>query len=452
MLGIGGIGMSALARYFLNKGADVYGYDRTETSLTKQLVREGIDIHYDDNVNFIPEVFKKENLKYDVLIIYTPAIPDDNAEINFFLKNNRKLYKRAEILGEIMNTNHGIAIAGTHGKTSVSTMIAHILKSSGRNCDAFLGGISKNYKTNFLFSENSNYVVAEADEFDKSFLKLLPQIAVITSVDADHLDIYKNKNAVAESFQKFADNIQAGGTLILKQNININNKNIRKYTYSINEKADYYAGNIKIKDGYYVFDVIAPRTTIKNVCLGIPGLFNVENSVAAIAVALQLQVEEDDIRNALANFCGIERRFDYKINDKVVYIDDYAHHPEEIKACINAVRHLFKDKKITGIFQPHLYSRTRDFADDFAKSLETLDELFLLDIYPAREKPVEGVSSKLIFDKVNIKSKKMTTLTSLINDLQHTDIQVLISMGAGNIDTKVNDITKLLTKKYNIQH
>ncbi len=450
-IGVGGIGMSALARYFINRGIYVAGYDKTATILTARLNKEGVDIHFEDNIELIPDVFKQIDKKHETLIIYTPAIPDNLNELNYFIDNKYNIFKRSEILGNIVNSSKGIAVAGTHGKTSVSTMITQILKNSELDCSAFLGGISKNFDGNFVSSENSEYVVAEADEFDRSFLKLHPYFGIITSIDADHLDIYKNKNSLINSFVSFAENIKEGGTLFIKKGITININNTKTYTYSLQDGGDYYADNLRIHNELYTFDVITPDKTIFDVRLGISGLFNVENSIIAIAVANQLGVNEIHIKKSLKEFTGIQRRFDYKINDKIIYIDDYAHHPEEIKACITATKHIYKDKKITGIFQPHLYSRTKDFADEFAKSLELLDELILLDIYPARELPIEGVNSDMILKKVNLSNKENCNLSELFDVLKSKEIEVLLTMGAGDIDTKVEEIKELLIKKYKIE-
>ncbi|MCK4663689.1 MAG: UDP-N-acetylmuramate--L-alanine ligase [Bacteroidales bacterium] len=449
-VGIGGIGMSAIARYFKSLGKYIVGYDRTDTELTKQLIKENIDIHFNDNVDFIPEYFKEEKNKNEIMVIYTPAIPDNSSELNFFMKNDYRIYKRSEILGIISKNSRGIAVAGTHGKTTISSMIAHLLKQSSVDCTAFLGGILNNYNTNLLLSDKSDIIVLEADEFDKSFLKLHPYFAVITSVDADHLDIYGNKNELNKTFEQFISQIQDGGKLLIKKNLDINystNDNIKTYTYSLNDKADFYAQNIKLINGLYTIDLITPFGNIKNIEIGLPGRINVENAVAAIAVALLSGVKEIEIINAAKSFKGVKRRFDLKIiSDNLIFIDDYAHHPEEIKACINSVKEMFPDKKITGVFQPHLYSRTYDFADEFATSLNLLDDLILLDIYPAREKPVKGVSSKLIYDKININNKSLCSKNSILNILEKKDIEVLITMGAGDIDQLIEPIMKLLNK------
>jgi len=454
LIGVGGIGMSALARYFVNLERNVAGYDKTSTDLTKKLEGESVKIHYDDKIDIVPETFKNIERKEDILIIYTPAIPNDNLILSYFKNNNFNILKRSEVLGEIVSSFKGIAVAGTHGKTSVSAMLAHILSGSELGCSAFLGGISKNINSNFITSSKSEYVVAEADEFDRSFLRLYPYFGVITSIDADHLDIYENLEELQNSFSEFVKNIKNNGTLFIKKDISIeiDNKNINVLRYSLNNGGDYYALNIRNKNGFYTYDVKIPNNnTIFNVELGVTGLFNIENSIAAIAVANQLGVSDMHIKEALKDFNGIKRRFEYKINDEIIYIDDYAHHPEEIKACIDATKKLYTNKKITGIFQPHLYSRTKDFAGEFAKSLEILDEIIILDIYPARELPIEGVSSEIIFNKIKTKHKYMSTLHEIVEFVKNSEIEVLLTMGAGNIDTKVEEIKSVLLNKYNIE-
>lgn len=440
-LGIGGIGMSAIARYFLSNGIKIYGYDKTPTKLTSELIAEGIIIHFKEDVESIPEDID--------LVIYTPAIPKEHLEYKYFLKNNYQIKKRSEILGMITNSNIGIGVAGTHGKTTISTMLASIMKGSSVDCSAFLGGISKNFDSNLLLSNKSNYVVIEADEFDRSFLQLKPQIAIISSVDADHLDIYGDKNELKKSFEEYINQIKNTGILIIKKGIELkySNKNISVFTYSLNDiNSDYYAINIVIKDGCYSYDLVHPKGIIRDVKLGYPGLHNVENAIAAVSVALNTGVNENEIKKTLLNFLGVKRRFDYRIKtEKLVYIDDYAHHPEELRTCINSVRHLYPDKKLTGVFQPHLYSRTRDFADEFAKSLELLDEVILLDIYPAREFPIEGVDSKMLLDKIKIKAKFLYSKDELLNNLLNHNIEVLLTLGAGDIDQLVEPIEKLLT-------
>ncbi len=439
-LGIGGIGMSAIARYFLSRGISVYGYDKTPTQLTSELITEGMNIHFSEDVNSIPD-----NID---LVVYTPAIPKEHLEYKYFQDNYFEIKKRSEVLGIITNSSKGIGVAGTHGKTTISTMIATILKGSSVDCSAFLGGISKNFDSNLLLSNKSDYVVIEADEFDRSFLQLKPIIAVISSVDADHLDIYGDKNELTKSFEDYISQIKDDGILIIKKGIEIKNKNnhISTFTYSFNNiESDYYASNIIIKDGYYTFDLISPKGIIKDIKLGYPGLHNVENAIAAISVALNSGVNAKEIKKALLGFLGVKRRFDFRIKtENLVYIDDYAHHPEELKACINSVRNLFPTKKVTGIFQPHLFSRTRDFADEFSKSLELLDEVILLDIYPARELPIPGIDSKMLLDKINIKAKFLYSKDKLLINLPNHHLEVLLTLGAGDIDQFVEPIEKLL--------
>ncbi len=445
-IGIGGIGMSAIARYFKSLNLNVAGYDKTPSALTDELINEGINIHFDDNIKNIQELYTTDIDR--TLIIYTPAIPKNHSELNYFKNNNFEIYKRSKVLGLIANDKQGIAVAGTHGKTTVSTLIAHILKQSKLDCSAFLGGISNNYNSNLLLSNKSNLVVVEADEFDKSFLQLYPYFAVVTSVDADHLDIYGDKKHLEEAFAQFINQIKVNGKLLIKKNVDIIyelKKDVEKFTYSLNSKADFFAKEIILINGTYFADIVTPDKIFKKVEIGLPGLFNVENSIAAFAVAYLLGVDENDIRAALITSKGVRRRFNYILKtDNLIYIDDYAHHPNELKACISSARELFPDKKLTGIFQPHLYSRTRDFATQFAKSLELLDSLILLDIYPARELPIEGVSSKIIFDKVNIENKFICKKSELLNILKKQDLQVLLTLGAGDIDRLVKPIKEYL--------
>ena len=453
-LGIGGIGMSALARFFKLQGATVAGYDRTPATLTDQLINEGMDIHFTEEISRIPE--------NPDLVIYTPAVPVNNIEYVYFKEHGITMKKRAEVLGMISGAYKTIAVAGTHGKTTTSTLIAHILHTSGINQLAFLGGISKNYGTNFLFESQSHKVtesqsddftssfcVVEADEYDKSFLQLTPYIAILTSADADHLDIYKNHDALKKSFSDFTSKIVTGGTLIMKTGIRISPMHIndyKVYDYSLTNEAAFYAKNIRLIEGLLHFDFVNPSGTIPDMILGVPGKFNLENAIAALAVGNLLEIAPDRLTEALATYQGVQRRFDFRIHRAdLVYIDDYAHHPEELKACINAVRDLYPGKKITGIFQPHLYSRTRDFADDFARSLEMLDELLLLDIYPARELPIEGVTSKFLLDRVNLQHKKLVPKNELIRQIKNHKPEVLLTLGAGDIDQFVVPITQLLS-------
>ena len=448
-LGIGGIGMSALARYFNTMGKRVAGYDKTPTKLTDELIAEGIDIHFEDHIRNIPKYVKELPFDTDnILIVFTPAVPLDHSEYVFFNLNGFNIKKRAEVLGMITQSAHTIAVAGTHGKTTTSSLVAHILKSAGLDPSAFLGGITQNYNTNLLLSSNlksnnqqvstSNYIVVEADEYDRSFLTLHPEIAVITSVDADHLDIYGDKSHVEESFSLFAKQVRS--KLILKKSIVEKVKTDKTpITYAVNdESADYFAKDIKIENGFYNYSIVTPTAIFDKMVMGLPGLHNVENSVAAVAIACELKISEDIIRMALATFNGVKRRFDYQIKtEKLVFIDDYAHHPEELKAAISSAKEMYPGKKITGIFQPHLFSRTRDFADDFARSLDLLDECLLMEIYPARELPIEGVTSQMLLNKMKLTNKSVCQKSDLVEEIGKRDIEVLMTMGAGDIDTFV---------------
>jgi len=445
-IGIGGIGMSAIARYFNKMGKHVAGYDKVSKPLTNELIHEGILVHFDDDVQQIPSQFKN---KENTLVVYTPAIPKNHKGMSFFMSQGFELKKRSEVLGMLTAANRSIAVAGTHGKTTVSTMIAHLMRQSRIGCNAFLGGISKNYKTNLLVDPDSKYMVVEADEFDRSFLKLFPQKAVVTAVDADHLDIYETKANVEESFRQFIQQMNTGGTLLIKQGLKFKlpeRNDLKVYTYSIKEKADFFAENIRIENGLYRFDFVGIDIRMHFRHLTIPGLLNVENAVAAIAIAYLSGVKDDEIANSLEKFKGIQRRFDYQIlRDDLVYIDDYAHHPEELKAVISSTKELFKGKKITGIFQPHLFTRTRDFATEFAESLSLLDELILLDIYPARELPIAGVTSEIIFKNVTCKSKLLCSKSELPGVLKTKKFEVLMTLGAGDIDEFVEPIKKMFS-------
>jgi UDP-N-acetylmuramate--alanine ligase len=446
-LGIGGIGMSNLARYFLFKGKKVAGYDRTETALTKDLVTEGAVVHYKDDVNLIPDYCKE---KETTLVIYTPAVPADNEEIKYFRDNGFSFHKRAEVLGLITKNSKALCCAGTHGKTTTSSMLAHILKQSHLDCNAFLGGILKNYNSNLMLSENSEFTVVEADEYDRSFHWLHPYMALITSVDPDHLDIYGTEEEYLKSFEHFTTLIQSGGALVMKHNIKLSPKtkgDVRIYTYSEN-KGDFHAKNIRIGNGEIFFDFVTPHETIDNIQLGVPVKINIENSVGAMALAYLNGATADELRHAMATFQGAKRRFDFLLKTgKLVMIDDYAHHPEELAASITSVKELYPDRKVTGIFQPHLYTRTRDFASEFARSLSLLDELILLDIYPAREKPIEGITSKIIFDRVTCPKTlcKKDDLLALLD--KKDDIEVLLTIGAGDIDQLLIPIKEILERK-----
>ncbi len=450
-IGIGGIGMSALARYFNSIDKKVSGYDKTPGSTTEQLLNEGIFIHFNDKIEEIPSEFKNPE---STLIIYTPAIPSDHFGYNYFRTNGFNILKRSEILGEITKHYKTIAVAGTHGKTSVSTATAHILYQSSLGCLAFLGGISKNYRSNLLLPKaptNINQIsVVEADEYDRSFLQLNPSIVLITAMDADHLDIYQNKENIVASFNQFVKKIEPKGIVIYKKGLTLAIENLpeNQYTYSLLDEADFYAKNLRINSqGIYGFDLVTPSCIIRDMESGVAGKVNAENALAAASIAYLAGLDGDTIRKHLKTFRGVQRRFDFQLNnEKIVFIDDYAHHPEELKAFINSVREIFKEKKITGIFQPHLFSRTKDFAEEFAKSLDLLDELILLDIYPAREKPVEGVSSEIIFDKVKLGAKSLCSLENLLEFLSGKQPEVLLTMGAGNIESMVEPIRKMFEK------
>jgi UDP-N-acetylmuramate--alanine ligase len=441
-LGIGGIGMSALARYFSANGKTVSGYDRTSTSLTAALQTEGIVVSFEENVNAIPS---------DVdLVIYTPAVPRVHPAYDHFRKLGIPMMKRAQVLGLISAAYKTIGIAGTHGKTTIATLTAHLLTNSTLGCQAFLGGISKNYESNLLLSPHSRYLVAEADEFDRSFLQLHPEIEVITSVDADHLDIYGDLKAVKTSFTEFTANLKDNGILVLKEGIELevaSPVNTEIYRYGFDKASDFRAENLKIVEGLYHFDLAHPKGYCNDLVLGLPGRYNVENAVAASAAALLCGITEPELRHGLATFLGVCRRFDYRINRRdIIYIDDYAHHPEEIKACVGSARLQFPGKKLTGIFQPHLYTRTRDFSDEFAESLSLLDEVFILPIYPARELPIVGIDSNLIFRKMKNPCKHLAEKTELPAILAGYEVEVLITMGAGDIDTLVKPIEDFYNK------
>lgn len=447
-VGAGGIGMSAIARYFLSKDIFVGGYDRTPTHLTQQLEAEGAKIHYEENVELIPQECRDNKT---TLIIYTAAIPSTHAELTYFRENGFTIEKRAQVLGELTRTAKGLCVAGTHGKTTTSTMAAHLLKESHVDCTAFLGGISKNYGTNLLLSKASPYIVIEADEFDRSFHWLRPYMSVITATDADHLDIYGTYEAYLESFAHYTELIQPGGALIIHEGLAVKPRvqaGVRTYTYS-KDKGDFRAENVRIGNGEVFFDFIAPDTRINDIQLGVPMSINIENGIAAMALAHLNGVTDEEIKKGMLTFHGVDRRFDFKIkNDKVVFLSDYAHHPAEIKQSILSIRELYKDKKITAIFQPHLYTRTRDFYKDFADSLSLLDGVILTEIYPAREKPIPGVTSQLIYDNLRPGIEKtMCKKEDLLNILKDKNIEVLITLGAGDVDNYVPAITQLLQKK-----
>jgi UDP-N-acetylmuramate--alanine ligase len=438
LVGIGGIGMSGLARYFAHLGCIVCGYDKTSTDLTNDLHNEGIQVIFDDREDWIPLSFKTPD--EGTLIIYTPAIPKDSAILNFFRQNGFELFKRSQVLGLISKSMFTIAVAGTHGKTTTSCMVAHILKDSGTDCSAFLGGIASNYNSNVLFG-NNNMVVVEADEYDRSFLTLHPDIAIITSMDADHLDIYGNHEKLTESFEQFASQIKDNGILIFHEDLPLTSG----ITYSAHGPADARAINIRIEHGDFYFDFKNDTTSIKDIKLGIAGLHNVENATAATEAALRVGVEPELIRNALASFKGVKRRFEYILkNPEHIYIDDYAHHPEELRAAITSVKKLYPDKKLTTIFQPHLYTRTRDFADGFAEVLDMTDELLMLDIYPARELPIEGVDADMILNKMKLWNKRKCGKQEVIDLVQIEKPELLLTVGAGDIDQLVQPLKHAL--------
>jgi UDP-N-acetylmuramate--alanine ligase len=448
--GIGGIGMSALALYFAKCGYTVAGYDRSESRITLSLIEDGCKVSYDDNINLLPDLFRVVSNKNKVIIVYTPAIPVENNILSYFRGNGYLIYKRSEVLGEISAKTDTLAVAGTHGKTTVSTMIAHLLKQSHVDCSAFLGGISKNYESNLLLGQG-RYTVMEADEFDRSFHRLRPFMAVITSLDADHLDIYGNKDTMIEAYNEFCNKIMEDGKLVVNSRIRdkiIVPEKVTCYTYGLDSDADYQSFNIVRHNDYYRFNIKTPVKTIEDLHFTLPGIINIENLTAAIAIASMCGVNEQEIRRAVILFMGVRRRLDIRINcPGLVYIDDYAHHPEEIRACINSVKEFFSGRKITGIFQPHLFSRTRDHADEFAEILDELDEAILLPIYPARENPIEGVTSELIFNKMKSGMKKILKKSDIPEKLDVKNIDVLLTIGAGDIDTLTGPIEEKLKKE-----
>lgn len=460
-LGIGGIGMSALARYFHQRGDRVSGYDRTETPLTRQLVAEGIPVHYQDNPALVPDGID--------LVVYTPAVPTDTAEYQYLLEKGYPIKKRSQVLGEIARGKKCIAVAGTHGKTSTSSMIAHILSHTDAGCSAFLGGVSKNFNSNVLVNNDSEYVVVEADEYDRSFLQLTPYCAVITATDADHLDIYGTRENMVEAFRQFASQIHPDGTLVLKQGLTLNPhsdhddhsdhhdhtgphsiEGVAAQTVSYTAhgiEADYYPWNVRNYNGNIFFDLRTPKGVYYDIELPNASLYNIENAVAAAAIVTTLGVNEHQLRYGLKTYAGVQRRFDYRIKRKdLIMIDDYAHHPQEIAACIESIRYLYPGKRVVGIFQPHLYSRTRDFADQFAQVLSTLDELIMLPIYPAREKPILGVTSSMILRKIDSLSKYLCTPDQAIELVPALCPDVVVTMGAGDIDRLVPRLEEALSQ------
>ena len=478
-IGAGGIGMSALIRYFLAKGKHVAGYDRTPSPLTDHLAKEGVAIHFTEDVSLIPDDFRDKDSTW---VVYTPAVPSSHEELVYFQANDFIVLKRSQVLGLLSNSPYSLCIAGTHGKTTTTSMTAHLFKQSSVDCNAFLGGILKNYNSNLLISNKSDVVVVEADEYDRSFHALRPYMAVITAADPDHLDIYGSPQAYRESFEHFTSLIQTGGSLIMKKGIDITPAlppNVALFTYSTtDESADFHATNIRVGNGKIVFDLVAPSgiyatagmpllhstagivrlrsltvpllhsNIIREIELGVPVRTNIENGVAAMALALLLGVKPKEIRAAMKSFAGVQRRFDFQVKtDRMVYIDDYAHHPEELQSSIRSIRELYEGRKVTGIFQPHLYSRTKDFASEMAEALSLLDRLILLDIYPAREEPIPGVTSAIIFDQVTMPDKTLCKKEELMEILDKEDIDVLVTFGAGDIDRFVEPIRIMLNKK-----
>jgi len=440
-IGIGGIGMSAIARYYKFKGSKVSGYDRTPSDLTRALEAEGIEVHYSDDSNYIPKDVE------NTMVVYTPAIPNDMGELQYVFTHGYKVVKRSKILGEITAGQSCLAVAGTHGKTTTSSMIAHILTESGEGCSAFLGGISKNYNTNMLVSDTP-VVVAEADEYDRSFLQLHPTIAAITAMDADHLDIYGTLENVQEAFRQFAS--QVNEAIVAKKGLDLGDVSAKIFTYHLdNPEASCYASNITLgNDGLYTYDLVYPGGVLDNVKVGIPGRFNIENSIAAAAVCLCHGVDAQKIKKAIESFKGAKRRLDIHVNrPSCTFIDDYAHHPEEITSSLKAIKEIFPQRKLSVIFQPHLFTRTRDFAAEFAQALSIADKLILLDIYPAREEPIEGVSSDIIFKDVQCSEKVMIHKENLMEYLKNEPIDVLMTVGAGDIDRFVDPITEYLNSK-----
>ena len=439
-IGVGGIGMSALARYFVSQGKAVAGYDRVSTVLTDQLVREGIDICFEDRSQLIPKAFRNADR---TLVIYTPAIPEMHQQLNYFRRGGFRVIKRSVALGDVFNAGRGVGVAGTHGKTSISTMLAHILHTSTLGCNAFLGGISKNSSSNLYLDPASKVIIAEADEFDRSFLTLFPEIAVLSSMDADHLDIYHSVENIHKGFESYLAQIREKGKLILKFGLSPKvSDHVTIYTYSVDEKeADYHVAYLTLDGLGYRFTVHTPQSVLPEIKLQIPGVINVENALAAVAVAHQMGVPSESIVHALSDYQGVQRRFDVQVqSERRVYIDDYAHHPTEITAFLSSVRALFPDKKICGIFQPHLYSRTRDFADQFAKSLEMLDQLILMEIYPAREEPIPGVSAEMLLDLIQMDEKVLVKREQLLRVVKERDPEVLVTMGAGDINQFVGPL------------
>lgn len=439
--------MSALARYFKAKGFDVAGYDRTSTLLTKELETEGISIHYNDDVALIPELYKDPQ---NTMVVYTPAVPADMSELVWFREHKFNVCKRSQALGEVTRMQQAICVSGTHGKTTTSTMIAHLLHNSSVKCNAFLGGISKNFDRNLLLSNESDLVVIEADEYDRSFFTLTPYMAVVTAVDADHLDVYGTEKEYRAGFEEFVSLIRPDGVLLMKENLPISprlQKGVKIYTYSI-EKGDFHAENIRIGGGEIIFDFVGPDVRIADVQLGVPVYVNLENGIAAMAMAWMNGVSEKELKTAMATFAGVKRRFDFHIKrDDIVFLDDYAHHPEELKSSIESVRKLYSDKKLSVVFQPHLYTRTRDLADEFSEALSLADEVYLLDIYPAREEPIEGVTSQMLLNKLQVGEKRVFSKEEFLAFTDQHPFEVLLMAGAGDLDLLIPTVTDKLLKK-----
>ncbi len=447
-VGAGGIGMSAIARYFINKGAVVAGYDRTPTDLTRELEKEGMLVHYEENTNLIPQACRDAK---HTLVVYTPAVPETHKELVYFREGGFEIEKRAQVLGTLTRTHKGLCFAGTHGKTTTSTMCAHIMHQSHLDCNAFLGGISKNYDTNYILSDHSDYVVIEADEFDRSFHWLRPWMSVITATDPDHLDIYGTKEAYLESFNHYTELIQPGGALIIHQNLEMKQRvkdGVKVYTYSRSE-GDFHAENVKMDNGTIVFDFISPVENVKGIELGQPIPINIENSVAAMAMAQLNGCTAEELRYGMKTYGGVDRRFDFKIkNNRHVFLSDYGHHPKEILQCAKSLKELYSGRKITAIFQPHLYTRTRDFYQDFADALSHFDEVILTEIYPARELPIEGVTSDLIFNNLKDGVEKDTIKKDdVLTYVNQRDFDVLVVLGAGDLNDYVPEIAKVLEAK-----
>jgi UDP-N-acetylmuramate--alanine ligase len=447
-VGAGGIGMSAIARYFINRGLVVAGYDKTPSDLTHQLEKEGMLIHYEENLDEIPHACRNSS---SCLVVYTPAIPEKHKELQYFRANGFEVVKRAQVLGTLTRTHKGLCVAGTHGKTTTSTMCAHIMHQSHVDCNAFLGGISKNYGTNYILSDKSDYIVIEADEFDRSFHWLRPWMSVITATDPDHLDIYGTKEAYLESFRHYTELIQPGGALIIHDALEMKpnvQEGVKTYIYS-RDKGDFHAENININNGEITFDFISPIENIKDIQLGQPVPINIENGIAAMAMAQLNGCTTEEIKYGMQTYSGVDRRFDFKIkNDKHVFLSDYGHHPKEVMQSAKSLRELYPNRKITAMFQPHLYTRTRDFYKDFADALSLFDEVILTEIYPAREQPIPGVTSQLIYD--NLKEGIQKTLIQkddVLDYVKNRDFDVLVVLGAGNLDNYVPQITKILESK-----